>query len=146
MVQWDEDCNTQRFFEFPPLPPYDEHLRRSWWVIRRFHQAFARGDAVAYVVIDARSGQSVGTVELHHIRGTKAEISFMTVPTRRREGIATRSVRLLCSNATTHFGIRYVVLEHQTDNIGSQLVAERSGFTRVRRIDDWVTHQLDLTP
>jgi RimJ/RimL family protein N-acetyltransferase len=141
MVEWDQDWDTQRFFDFPPLPPYDEHLRHAWWVIRWFREAFLRGNAIAYVISDAESGQALGTVEFHHVDGTTAEISFMTVSTRRREGIASHALRLLCDEGRERFGITHVVLEHHPDNTGSAGVARRAGFTEVQRTPDCVRYQ-----
>jgi RimJ/RimL family protein N-acetyltransferase len=145
MVEWDTDPETQRFFEYPALPPPDEHLRRAWWVVGEFRRGYERGERIAYVVTDAPSGEPLGTVEFHDIQRDTAEISFMTVPARRREGIAHRAVELLCSQATRLFDIARVTLEHHVDNTASQLVAARTGFREVARDGASVRYSLDLS-
>jgi RimJ/RimL family protein N-acetyltransferase len=144
MVEWDGDPDTQRFFEYPALPPPNEHLRRAWWVVGEFRRGYERGERIAYVVTDARSGELLGTVEFHDVQRGSAEISFMTVPARRREGVARRAVELLCSRAAGLFGIARVTLEHHVDNTASQLVAARTGFREIARADVTVRHSLDL--
>jgi RimJ/RimL family protein N-acetyltransferase len=144
MVEWDRDPDTQRFFEFPALPPLDEHLRRAWWVVGEFRRGYEHGERIAYVVTDARSAEVLGNVELHDLQRDTAEISYMTVPAHRREGIARRAVALLCSQAADRFGVARVTLEHHVDNRASEIVAANTGFTEISRDDVSVRHALDL--
>jgi RimJ/RimL family protein N-acetyltransferase len=142
MVEWDQDPETQRFLEFPRLPPYDEHLRRAWWVIRAlFRAGYERGERVAYVVVDARSGEPAGSVDLHDIEGNTAELSYMTVRNRRGTGVARDAVRLLCSHARERFGITRITLGHHLDNRASEAVATSTGFSEVQRTRGGVRYE-----
>jgi RimJ/RimL family protein N-acetyltransferase len=145
MVEWDADPETQRFFEYPALPPPDEHLRRARWVVGEFRRGYERGERIAYVVTDARSSEPLGTVEFHDIQHDAAEISFMTVPARRREGVARRAVELLCSRAVRRFGLTRITLQHHPDNRASEIVARRTGFREVARVGASVRHAIDLS-
>jgi RimJ/RimL family protein N-acetyltransferase len=141
---WDHDPQTQRFFEFPPLPPPDEHLRRIWWVIGKFHRGYERGERLPFVVTHASAGEVLGSVELHDVRGADAEISYMTVPGHRGEGIATRAVQLLFREAPARFGISQVTLEHHVENRASEAVAYRVGFKEIERQGDAVRYVMQL--
>jgi RimJ/RimL family protein N-acetyltransferase len=144
MVEWDKDPETQRFFEYPALPQPDEHLRRAWWVVGEFRRGYERGERIAYVVTDAGSAEVLGTIELHDLQQDTAEISYMTVPARRREGIARRAVALLCSRAAQLFGLARITLEHHPGNRASEMVAAGTGFTEISRDGSSVRHVLDL--
>jgi RimJ/RimL family protein N-acetyltransferase len=146
MVDWDGDPDTQRFFKYPALPPPDEHLRRAWWVVGEFRRGYERGERIAYVVTNARSGEPLGTVEFHDVQLDTAEISFMTVPARRREGVARRAVELLCSRAAQRFGLARITLEHHPDNRASEMVAAGTGFREMSRDEVAVRYVLDLSP
>jgi hypothetical protein len=71
MRAWNQHPQTRRLFEFPPLPPSDEHLRRIWWVIGEFRRGYERGERIPFVVTDASSGDVLGSVELHDVRGAR---------------------------------------------------------------------------
>jgi RimJ/RimL family protein N-acetyltransferase len=142
---WDQDPQTQRFFEFPPLPPPDEHLRRIWWVIGEFHRDYERGERIPFVVTHASSSEVLGSVELHDVRGADAEISFMTVPSHRGEGIARQAVQLLCKQARARFGISQLTLEHHVENQASERVAHRVGFVETERNNETVKYVQQLT-
>ena len=43
MVEWDHDLDIARWFDFPPLPPEQEHLERVRGVIARWHEEYAAG-------------------------------------------------------------------------------------------------------
>jgi RimJ/RimL family protein N-acetyltransferase len=139
MRAWDEDPETQRFFGYPALPPTNEHIRRAWWVIERWRREYARGERIPFLVEDAE-GHRLGSVELRDVRGAEAEISYMTVPGRRREGIATAAVRLLCERAPDHFGIKRIYLKADPANEPSMAVARNCGFIEVERSHESVRY------
>jgi RimJ/RimL family protein N-acetyltransferase len=144
MRVWDQDPETQRFFDHHPLPPPDEHLRRIWWVIRRWGQEYERGETIPFLVEDAEVGTALGSVELHDVPDDVAEISFMTVPGHRGKGIATAAVRLLAARAFGLFGIRKLILVHDPSNAASGIVARRCGFIETERSSDLVRHRLEV--
>jgi len=144
MRGWDQDPESQRFFEYPTLPPPDEHLRRAWWVIQRWRIQYARGETIPFIIEEANSLSILGSVDLHQIRGDEADISYMTVPEHRRRGIATSAVRLLLAEANTRFGVETVFLEHHPDNAASAIVAKRAGFTEVERSADRIRYVVPL--
>lgn len=95
MRAWDRDPEAQRFFEYPPLPPPEEHLRRIWWVIGRWTREYVRGETIPFIVEDA-TGAVAGSVKLHDVLGTNAQISYMTIAeTRTRHGDRGRQALVL---------------------------------------------------
>ena len=133
MRAWDQDPETQRYFDYPPLPPPDEHLRRIWWVIGRWAREYGSGRTIPFVIEDAERGEVLGSVELHDVRDDEAEISFMTVPEHRRKGVASAAVTLLAARAFRLFGIRRIFLDHDPANTASEAVARHAGFAETDR-------------
>ena len=138
MRAWDRDPETQRFFDYPDLPPPDEHLRRIWWVIGRWAREYERGETIPFMVEDAGNGSALGSVELHDVRDDEAEISFMTVPEHRGEGVASAAVSLLIARAFELFGIRRIFLEHDPANAASAAIARHAGFAETERSSERV--------
>ena len=59
-----------------------------------------------------------------------AEVGYWISAERRRQGVATRALRLLSRWAIAELGVPRLQLQTMTDNTASQIVAERAGFTR----------------
>jgi RimJ/RimL family protein N-acetyltransferase len=132
---WDDEEELARWFDQPPLPPPDEHYRRCLWVITRWRRDYERGSRAAFAVLDTSTcSDAIGMVELSGLdnrRDRSANISYSIVVARRRQGIATRAVRLACEWAFQSFGLARIDLEHDAANVGSGAVARAAGFTKV---------------
>jgi RimJ/RimL family protein N-acetyltransferase len=59
-----------------------------------------------------------------------AEIGYWLAPEARRRGLATRALRLLSAWTLHEAGIARLQLQTDVDNLASQAVATRAGFTR----------------
>jgi RimJ/RimL family protein N-acetyltransferase len=66
--------------------------------------------------------------------GTSAEIMYWIAPWARGKRLATRSLRRLCRWAIESLGLKTIRLKTHRDNVRSQLVAERTGFRRTKRV------------
>jgi len=89
------------------------------------------GTSRSFVICDRQTGALLGAVGLHaRERPELSEIGYWIAAEARRRGVATRAVRLVSTWAIGDLG--YVRLELMThvDNVASQRVAERAGFTR----------------
>ena len=60
----------------------------------------------------------------------RAEIGYWLVPSARGRGAAAAAVRLLSRWALRELGLARLALHTHEDNVASQRVAERAGFTR----------------
>ncbi|MGI5187656.1 GNAT family N-acetyltransferase [Promicromonospora sp. CA-289599] len=72
-----------------------------------------------------------GTVGLKktHWRAATTEIGYWAAPWARGRGLITEATRLLTDWSLTTGGMRRVELRAATENIASQIVAQRAGFT-----------------
>jgi RimJ/RimL family protein N-acetyltransferase len=62
-------------------------------------------------------------------RDGAGEVGYWVAPDARRRGVATRTVRLVLGWAFGVAGLGYVSMTAATENVGSNAVAERLGFT-----------------
>jgi RimJ/RimL family protein N-acetyltransferase len=89
------------------------------------------GTSRALVMCDARTGALLGSIGLlAHEPFEVSEIGYWVAAEARRRGVASRAVRLLSTWALTNLGILRLQLVTHVDNVASQGVAERAGFTR----------------
>lgn len=145
LVRFDLDPELQRWFDFPtdPVEPA-AHLARAQEVIRRWWQGFDEGRVFAFAIRLDAEGEAIGSAELQVSAAGRAEaaISYATLSEHRGKGLASRAARLLAVAGLERFGFRRVELLADLENLASQRVAEKAGFTRegVRRATGWFEH------
>jgi RimJ/RimL family protein N-acetyltransferase len=96
------------------------------------------GSHASWAVVDAESGELLGSVSLHSIDREQetAEIGYWTTPAARGRGVAGRAVDAACRWAFATLPVERIELLHAVENAASRRVAERAGFTlegRLRR-------------
>jgi len=108
-----------------------EDARRSW----------GEGTSAPFVVSGVDDGGVLGSVGLMRLDDERqvAEIGYWVAAGARRQGIATRAVRLVAGWAVRDLGIARVELMTRPDNLASQGVAARSGFTREGLLRSYTT-------
>ena len=92
----------------------------------------ARGERVSWTI--RVGGELAGDISLSHIqRGAlqRANLGYMVDREFRGHGVATAAARLACQYAFDELGLHRVEAGTMTDNVASQRVLERAGFTRV---------------
>lgn len=100
------------------------------WIARRAD--WSGGDHVSLAVVDALTGELVGSVSLHQIDRDQgdAEIGYWVVPAGRGRGIASGAVAALCRWAFRQLPIDRIELCHAVENPASARVAAKAGFTQ----------------
>jgi RimJ/RimL family protein N-acetyltransferase len=100
--------------------------RRDW----------SAGDHASWAVVDATTGELLGSVSVHRIDRTEAdaEIGYWTLPAARGRGIAGAAVDAACRWAFTELGLERIELCHAAENPASGRVAEKAGFTLEGRL------------
>src|SRR4051794_15842148 len=90
------------------------------------------GEALAFVIADARTGELLGSIGLLRFDWAqrRGEIGYWVAPGARARGTATRAVRLLAPWALRELRLARLALLTDVDNVASQRVAERAGFNR----------------
>jgi RimJ/RimL family protein N-acetyltransferase len=123
----------------------------------RIRSPYTRGDAELFVagateswrtgehalplaICDRQTDTLLGSVGVHlREQPEVAEIGYWIARDARRRGIATRAVRLVSRWAIPTLGLQRLELMTRTDNVASQGVAERAGFTREGLLRSYIT-------
>jgi RimJ/RimL family protein N-acetyltransferase len=94
------------------------------------------GDHASWAVVDAATGELLGSVSLHSIDPAQAdaEIGYWTVPVARGRNVATIAVDAACRWAFGALPVERIELCHAVDNPGSGRVAEKAGFVQEGRL------------
>jgi len=94
------------------------------------------GDHASWAVVDAVTGELLGSVSLHSVDREQgdAEIGYWTVPAARGRGVAALVVDAVCRWAFATLPIDRIELYHAVDNPASRRVAEKAGFTQEGRL------------
>lgn len=125
------DPQCQRFSWGASEPFTEQHLLN--WAGGEEESARMRGDAIGFAIIDAGDlGRVWGGASIYDVAVTegRAAIGYWLAGHARGRGSATRTVRLLARWAFDDLAIARLELTCGPDNLASQQVAERSGFTR----------------
>jgi len=88
-----------------------------------------QGVQLDLAIVDAAMLGGVSLYGLDRTQG-RAAIGYWLAPAARGRGVATRAVRLLAAWAFAEVGVARLELTCGPDNVASQRVAERCGFTR----------------
>jgi RimJ/RimL family protein N-acetyltransferase len=124
----------------PALPyPYSESDARAF--TKRAAQGWSEGTGAAFVIARAADGDGLGMIELHITDADPglAEIGYWLRREARGHGAATTAVRLAANWAFTELGIERLNLTTLPENVPSQRVADRAGFTREGLLRAWIT-------
>ena len=96
--------------------------------------------ALPLAICDVGTDAILGSTGLHLREQPEiAEIGYWVAREARRRGLATRAVRLVSRWAIDELGIQRLELMTRTDNVASQGVAERAGFTREGLLRSYIT-------
>ncbi|HXV33512.1 MAG TPA: GNAT family protein [Gaiellaceae bacterium] len=101
--------------------PYTEELAREF---------IATTEESAFAVLDPASGELLGGIGVRMRSARKAEVGYWIKASARGRGIATRALVLVARFAFAELGAARVQLTAEPDNVASQRVAEKAGFTR----------------
>jgi ribosomal-protein-alanine N-acetyltransferase len=124
-------CQDPEISRYTTVPtPYKRHHAREWQ--QRAAAGIAAGSDIGAVVVDASSGELLGSVGLHGIDPATGRCAggYWVAREARGRGVATRAMRLLCRYAVRELGIERIELWIEPSNVASQRVAEAVGFRR----------------
>jgi RimJ/RimL family protein N-acetyltransferase len=111
--------------------PYHEAEANSW--IEQASSGWRDGTAAPFAVTDAVSGDLVGSVGVGWVGDREervGEVGYWMRQEQRGRGLTTRAVRLVSRWALQELGCERLQLRADADNVPSQRVAEKAGFTR----------------
>jgi ribosomal-protein-alanine N-acetyltransferase len=123
-----QDPAIQRFTTVPS--PYEERHAREW--VTAAAAGMGAGTDLALLIVDAASGDLLGSVGLHAIDPASARCSagYWVTEAARRRGVAKRALSLVCGLGFDQLELRRIELWIEPENVGSIRVAESAGFMR----------------
>lgn len=124
------DPLVQRF-SWPGVEPYTEADARAFIADRTLW--LSDGTCADVACVEPADDEAIlGGASIYEIHAAQARacVGYWLAPRARGRGIATRAVRLLARWAFDDLGIVRLQLTCGPDNLASQRVAERAGFTR----------------
>lgn len=92
-------------------------------------RVFLRSAPTAHAVVDAASDLLLGAISLDPAGEGRGQIGYWVAREARGRGVATRALRLLSRWGLANGGFARVQLLTEPENVASQRVAERAGFT-----------------
>jgi RimJ/RimL family protein N-acetyltransferase len=120
-----DDPETARFI--PGMPtPYTEDDACAY--LRRCDRVWLGSEHRPFAIVDAAGDEVLGAVEVR--LGEVGSIGYWVAAGARNRGVATRALRLLSRWALADGGVERLELTTHPENIASQRVAEKAGFTR----------------
>jgi RimJ/RimL family protein N-acetyltransferase len=120
-----EACQDEELSRFIPYfpNPYREADALDW-----ISSVNKGGLARTFLIVDATSGDLLGAIEAR--LGEVGSIGYWITKEARGRGIATRATKLLSRWAVTEGDVERLELTTHPENVASQRVAEKAGFTR----------------
>jgi RimJ/RimL family protein N-acetyltransferase len=123
-----EHCREEAMQRFTSVPaPYTEDDATGWVELSR--DRWRAGEAATFAIADATDDTYHGGIDLRSGPWPVGEIGYGLRAGFRRRGITTRALRLVAAWGI-ELGLVRLQLVTDVDNIASQRVAERAGFTR----------------
>jgi RimJ/RimL family protein N-acetyltransferase len=119
-----QDPSTTRFTLTIPSPYTEAHAREYVAQCRDADPAESCPRAIA----DATTGALLGAIDVR--LGEIGSVGYWVVPEARGRGVATRALVLTSRWALSQGGVERLELTTHPENVASQRVAEKAGFTR----------------
>jgi RimJ/RimL family protein N-acetyltransferase len=110
---------------------FDLHERSSADYLAAKREAWAEGTGASFAICDAtRPDTCLGQVFIERDHDGRGSVGYWLLEDGRGKGRATRAVRLVASWALAEMRLGRLQLHTDPENVASQRVAERAGFTR----------------
>jgi RimJ/RimL family protein N-acetyltransferase len=120
-----QDAEIARWLSFVPEPYTEEDAR---FYIEDCMAA--EDDRKPFAITDTETGEVIGSIDLRINRMQTGHVGYWLAAEARGRGLTTAALRALSRWAIEELGLGRVELVTDPDNIASQRVAEKAGFTR----------------
>jgi len=125
IVEACRDPVNQRWL--PGLPDPYGPADADWW-LQHCRRGWDEATAAPFLILDAETGARLGAIEVRF--GAPPDVGYWLAPEGRGRGAMTRALVLVSRYAFEERGVESIELFTLPDNVASQGVAERAGFTR----------------
>jgi RimJ/RimL family protein N-acetyltransferase len=110
---------------------FDLHTRSPGDYLAAKREAWAEGTGASFAICDAtRPDTSLGHVFIERDDDSRGSVGYWLLEDGRGKSRATQAVRLMASWALPEMRLGRLQLHTDPENVASQRVAERAGFTR----------------
>lgn len=134
-----EVCRDPEIVRWTRVPDnYGEADARAYLLLR--YDAILAGTTAPFAIAHTGEQTLIGSIALmrldwDHRRG---EVGYWLARESRGDGHATRALRLICAWGFSALGLERIDLHAATENLPSQRVAERCGFTREATLRSYI--------
>ena len=132
-----EACNDETLHHWLPMMPFPYREEDGREFIGGQPQRNAEG-AGNVGVFDARTGELLGGCGFSASAAGRTEFGYWIASVHRGHGFAPRALRLLARWVAENTGAGRLQLHADVENIASQRVAEKAGFTREGIQRSWI--------
>ncbi len=133
LVEAARDPDIPRLTALPELE--SEAWAREW--IALVERRWRDGSRATFATADARTDELLGSIGVRDVDGN-GQIGYWVLPAARGRGVATRALRLISLWALRDLDLRRAQLHADVENVASQRVAERAGYTREGVLRAWL--------
>ena len=120
-----QDAEIARWLAFVPQPYTEEHAR---FYVQDCMDA--PDERKPFAITDTETGAVIGSIDMHINRMHTGHVGYWLAAEARGRGLTSAALRALSLWAFRELGLGRVELVTDPDNIASQRVAEKAGFTR----------------
>ncbi len=138
-----EDADAARFFGWTVEEARAQPDSHYVGVVQQFQDEWATGSRLSLAIRRRATGEAVGAVELRPT-GDTAEVSYLVAPELRGQALAPRALDALLEWARRDLSLRRALLNCHVENVASQRVAAKCGFTFAARDGDELRFSRDL--
>jgi RimJ/RimL family protein N-acetyltransferase len=133
-------CSDRELSRYIPVIPYPYSRSDAQAFVQRAIRGWTEGTGATFVIADASTGEGSGTIGLRLFADDteQAEVGYWLRREARGRGAASTGVRLVSNWAFEELGIQRMNLMTSPENVASQRVAERAGFTREGLLRAWM--------
>jgi RimJ/RimL family protein N-acetyltransferase/nitrite reductase/ring-hydroxylating ferredoxin subunit len=130
-----QDPDIQRWIPMIPVPYTEADARR--YVLMTL-QAWHDGASFEFAIVDPADDHLLGSIGLHIGPNPRRHaIGYWVGPGSRRQGVASRAVRLAVMWGFENLAIERLALWTLPGNVASQAVAEKAGFRKEGLVRNW---------
>lgn len=138
-----EDADAARFLGWTVEEARAQPDSHYLGVVQQFQNDWSAGSRLSLAIRATATGEAVGAVELRP-EGDAAEVSYLLAPQLRGQGLAPRALDAFLGWASRELSLRRALLDCHVENVASQRVAGKCGFTLIARRGDELRFGRDL--
>jgi RimJ/RimL family protein N-acetyltransferase len=133
-------CSDRELSRYVPAIPYPYTVADARAFVGRAAQGWADGTGATFAITQQTDGAALGVIALHRTASDRGlgNVGYWLTPAARGRGVATLAVRLVAVWAFDRLAVERISLETAPENVASQRVAERAGFTREGLLRAWM--------